>query len=87
MARVDDLDFPVSLGDYTHSKSPNEPVVLHMNKAACKPGLPGPEQHIVGRAELLATPFETIERGIRDQLGRIFGAGGFDPAATSSASR
>ena len=75
------LDFPVSLGDYTHSKSPSEPVVLHMSKAACKPGLPGPEQHKVGRAELLATPFETIERGIRDQLGRMFGAGGFDPAA------
>ena len=75
------LDFPVSIGDYAHSKSPAEPVVLHMTKAACKPGLSGPEQHKVGRAELLATPFETIERSIRDQLGRMFGGGGFDPAA------
>jgi spermidine dehydrogenase len=75
------LDFPVSLGDYAHTKSPMEPVVLHMNTAACKAGLPGPMQHKVGRAELLATPFETIERGIRDQLGRMFGAGGFDPAS------
>ncbi len=74
------LDFPVSIGDYAHTKSPSEPVVLHMNKAACKPGLPGPDQHKVGRAELMATPFETIERGIRDQLGRMFGGGGFDPA-------
>ena len=75
------LDTPVSIGDYVHSRSPAEPVVLHMNRSACKPGLPGPMQHTVGRAELLATPFETIERSIRDQLGRMFGAGGFDPAA------
>ena len=75
------LDFPVSMGDYAHTRSPAEPVVLHMNKSACKPGLPGPEQHRVGRIELLATPFQEIERSIRDQLGRMFGGGGFDPAA------
>ena len=74
------LDFPVSVGGYTHSKTPAEPVVLHMTKAACKPGLPGPAQHVAGRAELLQTSFETIERGIRDQLGRMLGGGGFDPA-------
>ncbi len=75
------LDFPVSIGNYAHSKTPAEPVVLHMTKAACKPGLPGPAQHVAGRAELLRTSFETIERGIRDQLGRMLGGGGFDPAA------
>jgi spermidine dehydrogenase len=75
------LDFPVSIGQYAHSKSPSEPVVLHMTKAACKPGLPGPAQHVAGRAELLRTSFETIERGIRDQLGRMLGGGGFDPAS------
>jgi spermidine dehydrogenase len=75
------LDFPVSLGSYTHTKSPAEPIVLHMTKAACKAGLPGPAQHVAGRAELLRTSFETIERGIRDQLGRMLGGGGFDPAA------
>jgi len=75
------LDFPVSIGSYTHTKSPDEPVVLHMTRAACKPGLPGPDQHRVGRAELLQTSFETIERSIRDQLVRMFGSGGFDPAA------
>jgi spermidine dehydrogenase len=75
------LDFPVSIGQYAHSKTPAEPVVLHMTKAACKPGLPGPAQHVAGRAELLQTSFETIERGIRDQLGRMLGGGGFDPAA------
>ncbi len=74
------LDFPVSLGSYAHTKAPADPVVLHMTKAACKPGLPGPAQHVAGRAELLNTSFETIERGIRDQLGRMLGGGGFDPA-------
>ncbi len=73
------LDFPVSIGEYAHTKSPSEPVVLHMTRAACKPGLPGPDQHRVGRAELLDTSFETIERSIREQLGRMFSSGGFDP--------
>ncbi len=34
----------------------------------------------MGRAELLATTFETFERNIRDQLARTLGPGGFDPA-------
>jgi spermidine dehydrogenase len=38
------------------------------------------DQNRAGRAELLATPFETFERNIRDQMGRMLGAGGFDPA-------
>jgi spermidine dehydrogenase len=42
--------------------------------------LPEREQHKAGRAELLETPFETFEKNIRDQLGRMLGAGGFDPA-------
>ncbi|MEZ5292957.1 MAG: NAD(P)-binding protein [Vicinamibacterales bacterium] len=75
------LDFPVSLGAYKHQTSPDGPIVVHMTKAACKPGLPGPAQHVAGRAELLRTSFETIERSIRDQLGRILDGGGFDPAA------
>jgi spermidine dehydrogenase len=29
---------------------------------------------------LLTTPFEVIERSIREQLARTLGAGGFDPA-------
>ena len=75
------LDFPVSIGQYAHTKRPTDPIVLHMTKAPCKPGLSGPEQHTAGRAELLATSFATIERSIRDQLARMLGSGGFDPAA------
>jgi spermidine dehydrogenase len=75
------LDFPVSLGAYKHQTNPAEPIVLHLSKSACRPGLPVRDQHRAGRAELLATSFDTIERGIRDQLGRVLGGGGFDPAA------
>jgi spermidine dehydrogenase len=38
------------------------------------------DQHRMGRAELLTTSFATFEEKIRDQLGRILGPGGFDPA-------
>ena len=75
------LDFPVSLGDYTCQNDPAEPIVLHLSKAACRPGLPARDQHRAGRVELLSTSFDTIERGIRDQLRRALGGGGFDPAA------
>jgi spermidine dehydrogenase len=51
-----------------------------MTRTPCKPGLPESEQHKIGRADLLATPFATFERNIRDQLARTLGAGGFDSA-------
>ena len=63
------LDFPVSVGGYKHQTNPAEPIVLHLSKAVCKPGLPIRDQHRAGRQELLTTTFGTIERSIRDQLG------------------
>ncbi len=75
------LDFPVSLGSYKHQTHPEEPIVLHLSKAACHPGLPIRQQHRTGRLELLTTSFSAIERNIRTQLGRVLGGGGFDPAA------
>lgn len=74
------LDMPVSVGGYKCSTSPEEPILVTMSKTPCSPGLSAPEQHKAGRVELLVTPFEAIERSIRDQLGRSLGAGGFDPA-------
>ena len=70
----------VSLGDLQHAQTPDEPVALHLAKMMNIPGKPRKEQHRLGRAELLATSFEVFERNIRDQLGRVLGAGGFDPA-------
>jgi len=74
------LDLPVSIGGYRCPHDPAEPTVIHMSKAPCKAGLPPREQHRIGRGELYTTTFETFERNIRDQLARILGAGGFDPA-------
>ena len=74
------LDFPVSLGDYKFPSKPEEPAVLFMLRTPCKPGLPLREQNRAGRMELLRTPFSTFERNIREQLGRMLGTAGFDPA-------
>jgi len=74
------LDLPVSIGGYECARKPEEPIVVHMMKAACHPGLPARQQHSAGRMELYTTDFETIERKIRDQLVRTAGPGGFDPA-------
>ena len=74
------LDVPVSIGGYECAKKPDEPIVVHMMKAACKPGRPAREQHKLGRIQLYSTPFETYERNIREQLARMLGGGGFDPA-------
>jgi spermidine dehydrogenase len=74
------LDLPVSIGDYHCSTSPDQPIVIHMLKTPCRPGLPARDQHRMGRIELFTTDFETIERKIREQLGRVLGPGGFDPA-------
>ncbi len=71
---------PVSMGDYRFSTSPEEPVILHMNHVPLAPGLPAPEQFLAGGQFLLGTAFETFERNVRDQLGRMLGPGGFDPA-------
>jgi spermidine dehydrogenase len=74
------LDLPVSIGGYECTKKPDEPIVVHMMKAACKPGRPAREQHKLGRIQLYTTTFETYERNIREQLLRMLGPGGFDPA-------
>jgi spermidine dehydrogenase len=74
------LDFPVSMGEYHFPNKPEDACVLHLEKVPCKPGLPARDQQIAGRQELYRTRFETYERNIRDQLGRILSPGGFDPA-------
>ena len=74
------LDLAVNMGDYTSSRSPEEPILVHMLRTPCQPGLSAREQQRAGHYELLATPFETFERSIRDQFARVLGGAGFDPA-------
>jgi len=78
-----DLTEPVNIGAYRHSSKPEEAIVVRLFRAPLDPrkrGLPATEQWRAARAELLTTTFETFELKIRDQLGRILSAGGFDPA-------
>jgi spermidine dehydrogenase len=75
-----EMDFPVSLGGYQYARGPEDPALLFMVRTPCKPGLPARDQQRVGRAELLGTPFPRLERQVRDQLARMLGPGGFDPA-------
>ena len=79
------LDLPVSIGGYECSRKPEEPIVVHMMKTPCKPGRPARDQHLLGRVELFTTTFETMERNIREQLARVVGPGGFDPASDITA--
>jgi len=79
------LDLPVSIGGYECSRQPEDPIVVHMMKTPCKPGRPVRDQHLMGRVELFSTTFETMERNIRDQLARVAGPGGFDPATDITA--
>jgi spermidine dehydrogenase len=69
----------VNIGAYHSPAQPDEPILVHMVRTPCKPGLSEYEQNKAGRAELLATPFATFERNIREQLLRVLGPGGFDP--------
>jgi spermidine dehydrogenase len=74
------LDFPVSIGAYAFPSKPEEPMVLFMLRTPCKPGLPMREQFRAGRMELMETTFSKFEHNVRDQLRRMLGGTGFDPA-------
>jgi spermidine dehydrogenase len=74
------LDLPVRVAGYGPSRRPDEPIVVHMSRTPCKPGLPARDQHRAGRVELVSTTFDTFERNVREQLTRMLGAGRFDAA-------
>jgi spermidine dehydrogenase len=77
------LDYPVSTPGYAFSASPEEPILVHMERAPIAPdqGMSRAEQYRAGRQELLATSFEDMERAIRSQLAGMLGEAGFDPAS------
>jgi spermidine dehydrogenase len=55
-------------------------MLVHMMRTPVQPGLPERDQHRAGQFDILNTSFATYESKIRDQLARILGPGGFDPA-------
>lgn len=72
------LDFPVSMGGYEFSESPDNPIVIHLTRVPGQPGLSARAQFEAGQQDLLETSFETFERNIRSQLQTLLGPGGFD---------
>ncbi len=74
------LDYPVSMGDYKFPSSPDDSCLLHLLRTPCKPGTSCKDQYRAGRWELFTTSFDTFEKNVHDQLGRMLSAGGFDPA-------
>jgi len=76
------LDFPVSWGGQDYPDNPDDPIIVHMERFPHfnNSGLSAREQRRIGRHELMATPFETMERNIREQLAGMLSEGGFDPA-------
>ena len=74
------LNQTVDIGSYRSVRAPDEPILLRLVRTPCQPGLPERDQHRAGHYDIFGTSFETFEHRIRDQLGRILGPGGFDPA-------
>lgn len=74
------LDTPMSIGGYETLLDPAKPAVIQMIRNFNKPGsgLSRREQNRAGRAEMLATSFETMEIEVRSQLNRMLGPAGFD---------
>jgi spermidine dehydrogenase len=73
-----ELDFPVSLGGYQASRTPDDPMILHMCYVHYARDIFGPEQWREGRRILLQTPFSTFEGHVRKQLDQALSATGFD---------
>lgn len=76
------LDYPVSLGSYRFPAEPAEPMLLHLVHVPTRfePSTLPDDAYRAARYGLLDTPFASYESAIADQLGRMAGPGGFDPA-------
>ena len=74
------LDFPVSMGGYEFTASPDEPTILHGSVAPTMPGLglTARDQHIAGRKLMYEKSFADFERDILRQLTGALEPAGFD---------
>ena len=76
-----EMDFPVSMGGYRFADGVDDPILLHIGKAAAAPGGGSlRDQAVAGRSWVEAQTFEDMELAVRDLLARALGPGGFDPA-------
>lgn len=73
-------DFPVSMGDYSFSKSPDDPIIIHGTVIPSVPGqgLSAREQYVLGRQKIYATSFAEFEDDVFRQMDGALSGGGFD---------
>ncbi|MEU0663947.1 FAD-dependent oxidoreductase [Streptomyces lavendulocolor] len=79
------LDYPVSMGAYRFSASPDDPILIHLEAIPTEPGMSPQDGAKAGRRTLHNTTFTDLERSIRRVLARALGSTGFDPAADIAA--
>jgi spermidine dehydrogenase len=72
------LDYPVSLGDYNYSKSPDEPIVISGWFSPTSRGLPAKDQYRAGRDRLMQMSYDDFEQDIYSHLDGMLGPYGFD---------
>ncbi len=74
------LDFPVSMGDYRFTQSPDTPTVLHGSFVPTEPdkGLTDKEQNISGRQRIYEMSYDDHEQLLLAQMDGALSAGGFD---------
>jgi spermidine dehydrogenase len=74
------MDFPVSMGGYKYTPSPDRPTVLHGSYVPTVPdvGLDERKQHVEGRKKLFALTFDEFEKDIADVMSGALGPAGFD---------
>ena len=67
------LDYPVKMGDYVPSQTPNEPVVLHAIRMAVDlQGNTARDKYRAGRRKLIAQKYEDLRNELMAQLREVF---------------
>ncbi|MDP3653604.1 MAG: NAD(P)-binding protein [Rhodoferax sp.] len=76
------MDFPVGMGSYRPTRTPDAPTTLLLIRMPCPLQGKGSTEDLLrqGRAELLGVPFEHYEAQVRAQLSAMYGPFGFDGA-------
>ena len=74
------LDFPVSMGDYRFTQSPDTPTVLHGAFVPTEPdkGLTDKEQNLAGRRRIYEMSYDDHENLLLEQMNGALAGGGFD---------
>lgn len=73
------LSDPLRVGRYKPDYEPTKPTILSVHRYLTNPGMDPTTQMKLARIDLEQTPFETIERQVREELLLLFGAAGLDP--------